>query len=139
MTRKEQADWDTVIRPRILARAGNCCEWPGCGVRNGAEGVRDVDGVFHELGDTQFDLYEYPAGARPFRIILDDIDYGVSKRFWCGHTFFGDLCSPWVFICRALRLQYQYGRLDYRENYKRYGFIVRLGKKMFYARKQRTA
>lgn len=27
-------DWSTVIRPRILARAGHRCEHPGCGARN---------------------------------------------------------------------------------------------------------
>lgn len=31
------ADWPDV-RARILARAGHCCEWPGCGVRNHATG-----------------------------------------------------------------------------------------------------
>lgn len=33
------ADWSTVIRPAILARAGNCCEgsprYPDCRARNG--------------------------------------------------------------------------------------------------------
>ena len=27
-------NWLSEIRPRILKRAGNCCEWPGCGLRN---------------------------------------------------------------------------------------------------------
>jgi len=33
------ADWDTVVRPRILARAGHCCEgspaYPDCRAANG--------------------------------------------------------------------------------------------------------
>ena len=37
-----------VIRERILARAGNCCEL--CGVANGAVGYRDPDGTWHQLG-----------------------------------------------------------------------------------------
>lgn len=34
-------DWATVIRPAILARAGNCCE--ECGVQNYAYGARSGD------------------------------------------------------------------------------------------------
>lgn len=34
------------IREEILARAGNRCEWPGCGVENGTIGYRDEDGYF---------------------------------------------------------------------------------------------
>lgn len=30
-------EWKTVTRPRILARAKNCCEW--CGISNGTEFV----------------------------------------------------------------------------------------------------
>jgi hypothetical protein len=30
--KKYPANWRTEIRPRILARAGNCCEW--CGAEN---------------------------------------------------------------------------------------------------------
>jgi len=29
------ADWDAIVA-RIRARAGDRCEWPGCGLRNGA-------------------------------------------------------------------------------------------------------
>lgn len=31
------ANWKD-IRAAILERAGNCCEWPGCGVHNHSEG-----------------------------------------------------------------------------------------------------
>lgn len=39
------ADWFTAVRPRILERAGNRCEW--CGAENGAVGWRGADGQFH--------------------------------------------------------------------------------------------
>lgn len=39
------ANWKTEIRPRILARAGNCCEQ--CGVPNRAIGWRNDDGKFN--------------------------------------------------------------------------------------------
>jgi hypothetical protein len=82
---KYPENWTTEIRPRILARAGDCCEWPGCGVRNGAEGVRDIDKVFHELGEPLFDLYEFPASARPFRIVLT-IAHEDHDESNCAHT-----------------------------------------------------
>lgn len=31
---KYPPNWFTEIRPRVLQRAGNCCEWPGCGLAN---------------------------------------------------------------------------------------------------------
>jgi len=37
-------NWHSEIRPRILARAGNRCEW--CGLENGAVGARTQDGSF---------------------------------------------------------------------------------------------
>lgn len=39
------ANWKSEIRPRILARAGNCCEQ--CGVPNRAIGWRNDDGKFN--------------------------------------------------------------------------------------------
>jgi len=41
---KYPPNWKTEIRPRILKRAGNCCE--KCGVENGAVGWRGGDGSF---------------------------------------------------------------------------------------------
>lgn len=40
-------NWLTEIRPRILDRAGHCCEW--CQAPNGAEVVRDNTGSWHAL------------------------------------------------------------------------------------------
>lgn len=33
--KKYPPNWKTEIRPAILTRAGNCCEWPGCPFKNG--------------------------------------------------------------------------------------------------------
>ena len=43
---KYPPDWPE-IRARILERAGNRCEWEGCGVPNGCTGARDVNGNWH--------------------------------------------------------------------------------------------
>ncbi|MBN2640366.1 MAG: hypothetical protein JXR78_01795 [Victivallales bacterium] len=42
---KYPKNWKMEIRPAILERAENCCEF--CGVENGNFGFRDDDGVFH--------------------------------------------------------------------------------------------
>jgi hypothetical protein len=44
---KYPPNWKTEIRPRILDRANNCCEW--CKVPNGHTVVRDCTGHWHEL------------------------------------------------------------------------------------------
>jgi hypothetical protein len=44
-------DWPA-IRAAILARAGNRCEWPGCGVANRAVGIWKA-GVFFKLADSR--------------------------------------------------------------------------------------
>ena len=41
---KYPPNWRSEIRPRILARAGNCCEF--CGVPNGGMGRRLKDGTW---------------------------------------------------------------------------------------------
>lgn len=45
------SNWHTEIRPRILERARNRCEW--CGVENGALGIRGHDGTFYAHGDDE--------------------------------------------------------------------------------------
>jgi hypothetical protein len=41
-------NWKTEIRPAILKRANNCCEY--CGVKNYSRGARDFNGEwFHEI------------------------------------------------------------------------------------------
>ena len=44
---KYPTNWKTEIRPAILKRAGDKCEF--CGVENKAFGYRDNDGKFHYL------------------------------------------------------------------------------------------
>lgn len=60
-------NWKTEIRPAILKRADNKCEW--CGVDNYAIGARDTDGKWHDeqsihnmKSDAGFDLFggEFP-------------------------------------------------------------------------------
>lgn len=49
-------DWLS-IRVAILARAGNRCEWPGCGVLNRTVGIWRA-GVFFKLADSRHDADE---------------------------------------------------------------------------------
>lgn len=44
---KYPKDWKTVIRPRILKRADNKCEF--CGAENYAQGWRGDDGYFYDF------------------------------------------------------------------------------------------
>lgn len=54
---KYPSNWKTEIRPRILARAGNCCEQEGCGAKNGDWGYHDKNGKFWE-GEETLDILE---------------------------------------------------------------------------------
>lgn len=67
-------DWKR-IRAEILVRADDRCE--ACGVPNGEEGIRDVDGVFipsdeaWQIMDHEPDGHKrFPAKNRFFRIVL---------------------------------------------------------------------
>jgi len=55
---KYPADWEA-IRERILARAGNKCEWPGCGVRNETVICRMRDGEPARYKDGSIKTYEW--------------------------------------------------------------------------------
>ena len=44
---KYPADWPGISR-QIREQAGDRCEWPGCGVPNGAVGARDRFGAWHD-------------------------------------------------------------------------------------------
>lgn len=76
-------NWHTEIRPRILERAGDCCEW--CSVPNRSWIVRDNTGKWHPLDQyikdhaSQSDDYlnemypgwdESPEGLKPVQITL---------------------------------------------------------------------
>jgi 5-methylcytosine-specific restriction endonuclease McrA len=45
------SNWKTEIRPAILERAGNKCEF--CGVLNYAVGYRDLDGIFQRTAGNE--------------------------------------------------------------------------------------
>lgn len=45
---KYPSNWKSEIRPAILKRANDCCEHEGCGVKNGAFGYRNKEGLFYD-------------------------------------------------------------------------------------------
>lgn len=80
---KYPPNWKTEIRPRILERADNKCEW--CGAPNGEWVVRDKAGRWHDMGTYINDFSEqsryyldktYPGwdegeeGLKPFKVVL---------------------------------------------------------------------
>ena len=70
-------DWKA-IRAEVLERAGNRCEWDGCGVENGTWGLRDLTGRWFTTDD--FMAGEIPDDAefekdgqglrKPIKIVL---------------------------------------------------------------------
>lgn len=76
-------DWKTVIRPRILARAKNRCEW--CGVANGQRGFRDRDGEFitaNEYAEGKGNFGENAEFVTTLKIVLTiaHIDQDVTNN-----------------------------------------------------------
>ncbi len=77
---KYPANWFTEIRPRILARAGEKRDEDGnileqarcekCGVMNGAIGMRDTKGEFHEVSEFLYEAYDYAPGSKSFTVVL---------------------------------------------------------------------
>lgn len=81
---KYPKNWKSEIRPAILERANNCCEYEGCGVKNYSSGYWDKDGKFW-TGDTCLDLLEntgydifdngnelghIPTSKKPVKVVL---------------------------------------------------------------------
>ena len=64
---KYPPDWKKVIRPRILKRADNKCEF--CGINNYAIGYRDDSGKFYESLGHQQDADDID-GYHLIRIVL---------------------------------------------------------------------
>jgi len=77
------ANWKTEIRPAILERANNCCEF--CGVHNHSDGFRNKEGRFYttefiieELESTGLDMFDDELShciqndgkAKPIKIVL---------------------------------------------------------------------
>lgn len=87
---KYPKDWNTKIRPTILKRAGNRCE--GCGLANGAVGVRNPFGEFVTVPHG-IEPGEYWAGRKVIKIVLTvaHLDHDAENpnpdperlRFWC--------------------------------------------------------
>lgn len=65
--KKYPPNWKSEIRPAILKRAGNCCEF--CGVKNHAEGYRDKSGKFVESIGLQQEA-DMLDGERIIKIVL---------------------------------------------------------------------
>lgn len=66
---KYPPNWKSEIRPRILKRAQNKCEW--CGVRNHAEGVR-IKGKFFDCTNDPMQLETFVCvdGLKAIKIVL---------------------------------------------------------------------
>lgn len=66
---KYPKNWKSEIRPSILRRAGNKCEW--CGVKNHAEGVR-IKGEFLDCTNDPMQLETFACvdGLKVIRIVL---------------------------------------------------------------------
>lgn len=60
------------IREEVLARAGNKCEWEGCGLPNGQEGIRDMAGKWWS-----FD--QFLAGEVPDRAVFENEKQEMKK------------------------------------------------------------
>jgi hypothetical protein len=75
-------NWDSWIRPQILRRAGNCCEW--CGVRNLAYGLRGEGGGCVEVNTAQARAGRVVPGPgeRLIRIVLTiaHVDHEVTNN-----------------------------------------------------------
>ncbi len=83
-----RAEWK-VIRLEVLERAGNRCEFPGCGTRNGVHGWRLPDGEFSPVEPVD------TTGCRWIKIVLTiaHIDHDPTNngtpgnrqnlRAWC--------------------------------------------------------
>lgn len=82
-------NWKSEIRPSILKRANNCCEF--CGVKNHDLGFRGIDGNFYNDNfiHQQLDLYgidmfdeHISEKAKHFKIVLTvaHLDHNLSNN-----------------------------------------------------------
>lgn len=74
------ANWNTEIRPAILAREKNRCKF--CRIPNGVICATDIHGVRHQFTDMGFCDYDYPKGARTFPIVLTvaHLDHDITNN-----------------------------------------------------------
>jgi glyoxylase-like metal-dependent hydrolase (beta-lactamase superfamily II) len=82
--KKYPSNWKTEIRPAILARANNCCEF--CGVRNYAIGYRDKNDCWHDI-EKSFagDMIAEGARDRGYKVIkivltIAHLDHDVNNN-----------------------------------------------------------
>ena len=68
--KKYAPNWKTEIRPAILERAQDKCEF--CGVENHSEGLRDNDGKFWTLDQIIYGEVDFVGNItnEPFKIVL---------------------------------------------------------------------
>ena len=67
--KKYPPNWKTEIRPRILKRANDCCEF--CGVKNLDMGYRDGNGDFNVLhASFSNDVFLQDSGYKLIKIVL---------------------------------------------------------------------
>lgn len=93
--KKYPSNWKTEIRPAILHRANNCCEF--CMVKNYSEGFRNKEGHFYttefvieELESTGLDMFEdelfhcvqKDGKVKPIKIVLTiaHLDHIISNN-----------------------------------------------------------
>jgi len=87
------ANWED-IRTQVLMRAGHCCEWPGCGVRNHAAGYWDREKfvtIGFGIADPREVMQLAAHGHRLIRIVLTvaHLDHTPENcdlsnlRAWC--------------------------------------------------------
>lgn len=78
---KYPKNWKTEIRPRILQRASNCCEF--CGVENYAIGYRDGSGKFNELEnsmETQARILDKDIKAIKIVLTISHQDHDIKNN-----------------------------------------------------------
>lgn len=82
------SNWLTEIRPRILARAGGCCE--NCGLPDGAFAERYADGSYHVVDAMHAETISLE-GGKVIRVVLTvaHLDHDRTHnaddnlRAWC--------------------------------------------------------
>lgn len=69
------------IRQQMIDRAGNQCEW--CGVKNGAVGYRDKNGLFQVCDEFEADVAALVDGLKVFRVVLTvaHLDHDPTHNF----------------------------------------------------------
>lgn len=86
-------NWKEIVAS-VRERSGNKCEWEGCGCKNGAEGIRLLDGSFYEFKVPFGEIDRWPEEVMTGKIIKivlttahldhDPTNNDLSNlRHWC--------------------------------------------------------